>query len=180
MSLEIEKKAWIESAEETEKKVSSLMEFLKDDEKHDVYYFSGDKKNIDYRNDPIFRIRKNKSGIFVTFKKRELSGQTEINKETEFEIINPDKMHELFIYMGYEILVEKHKLSRVYKYKDANVEINTVRDLGSFIEVEVVCGDESGKQHAIDLIDEVFEILKIDKNKIEDRLYIDMLLEQNK
>ncbi len=177
MAIEIEKKAWIESAKETEKKVNSLMQFSKDDEKHDVYYFQGDKNNIDYRKDPIFRIRKNKNGIFITFKKRELSGKTEINTETEFEIINPDKMHELFIYMGYEILVEKHKISRVYKYKNANVEINTVKDLGDFLEVEVVANSENEKQDAIDLIDKIFSMLEIDESKIEDRLYIDLLLE---
>ena len=153
------------------------MEFYKEDEKQDVYYFNGDRNNIDYRKDPIFRIRKNKKGYHVTFKKRELSGKTEINTETEFEIINPEKMQDLFFYMGYEILVDKHKISKVYKYKNANVEINTVKRLGDFIEVEVVAENENQTDDAIKVINEIFEMLDINEDKIEDRLYIDLLLE---
>ncbi len=60
------------------------------------------------------------------------------------------------------------------------VEINTVDGLGDFIEVEVVASDKSQKAGAIALVDEVFDILEIPEEDIEQRYYIDLLLEKKK
>jgi adenylate cyclase class 2 len=177
MELEIEKKAWIKNIEELENRLKEIAVFSKTDEKSDTYYYMpSDGREIDFKNDPIFRIRKTKKGSFIAYKKRDFSGETEVNQENEFEIITPEKIEGLIEYVGYKVLVKKHKFSRVYSYKNASIELNTIDGLGDFIEVEVILTNEDEKERAFEVIDEVFEILNIDKNNIETRYYIDLLL----
>ena len=108
MELEIEKKAWIKDIDALEEKLKGFASFKKTEEKNDTYYYRKDEKQpIDFKNDRIFRIRQTKKGSFITYKKREFSGSTEVNIENEFEIINPDRFEGFIDYIGYELLVKK-------------------------------------------------------------------------
>lgn len=181
MAIEIEKKAWINNLDKINERAAEIAKFVHEEKKYDTYYYSGKNiENIDFKNDTIFRIRKNSNGSFITLKEREFHGKTEINVEKEFEIINPDELEDLFKYMGYSILVKKNKISKVYKYKEASIEVNTIEGLGDFIEVEVVIDNEKNKDKAFKLVDEIFSLFDINEKLIEDRYYIDLLLQKNK
>jgi len=176
MAYEIEKKAWLSSLTDMEKKVASFMSFIKEDMKKDTYYIHSSSTHIDFMKDSIFRIREDNSGVFINYKQREFSGKTEINQETEFPVINPGELEKLFFYMGYKILVKKYKHSKIYGYKNAAVELNVIEDLGNFIEVEVIAENEGEKDAAISIINEIFSLLEIPEKDIENRYYIDLLL----
>ena len=176
MAYEIEKKAWLSSLSDMEKKVASFMSFIKEDMKKDTYYIHSSSAHIDFMKDSIFRIREDNSGVFINYKQREFSGKTEINQETEFPVINPGELEKLFFYMGYKILVKKYKHSKIYGYKNAAVELNVIEDLGNFIEVEVIAENEGEKDAAISTINEIFSLLEIPEKDIENRYYIDLLL----
>jgi len=116
----------------------------------------------------------------VNFKKRVSYVQgIYTKKETEFNLQDIKGFLAVLKEFGFRLWITKHKESEVYKYKSASIELNHLRGLGWFVEVEILTVDNVSEARKTILA--IFKLLGINKKDIEKKGYTKLLWEkQNK
>ncbi len=167
---EIESKAFIPTKELKRiiKLANKKFKFIKEEIKTDIYY-SNQKK--------IIRIRKlNTLEKIVTFKKKILDNNNtvEINKEIEFKIDSINNFLTLIKELKFKKLYKKIKKSLIYQTNNLNVEINEIKNLGFFLEIEKIINNQNDIDLAKKEIDNIIKQFGLKEN-IETRPYSELL-----
>ncbi|EEF56198.1 class IV adenylate cyclase [Borreliella burgdorferi] len=167
---EIESKAFIPPKELKRiiKLANKKFKFIKEEIKTDIYY-SNQKK--------IIRIRKlNTLEKIVTFKKKILDNNhtVEINKEIEFKIDSINNFLTLIKELKFKKLYKKIKKSLIYQTNNLNVEINEIKNLGFFLEIEKIINNQNDIDLAKKEIDNIINQFGLKEN-IETRPYSELL-----
>lgn len=126
--------------------------------------FEGEKKQIDKyyspidisfydRGDRCLRVRAENNTAFLSYKRiYEKGTQRQFIEEFETRVDNPDMIDNILKALGYraEIIVDKHRLN----YRTINgflIALDSVKNLGFFIEVENVNESETVQKRNLDL-----------------------------
>ncbi|MCD2397338.1 class IV adenylate cyclase [Borreliella burgdorferi] len=150
------------------KLANKKFKFIKEEIKTDIYY-SNQKK--------IIRIRKlNTLEKIVTFKKKILDNNNtvEINKEIEFKIDSINNFLTLIKELKFKKLYKKIKKSLIYQTNNLNVEINEIKNLGFFLEIEKIINNQNDIDLAKKEIDNIINQFGLKEN-IETRPYSELL-----
>jgi predicted adenylyl cyclase CyaB len=180
MVYEIEAKAWLDRPSVVERLIRKIAGFEKEENKTDYYFTQSPpprRPNDDCRLRIIGKTAK------LSFKNRRMAGKTEINEEYELSINNPLNLFRFLDRAGFRMFAIKHKKSKVYRQRskpNARLEINQVKNLGNFLEVEILGKTRADEGSTIREIKRIFTALKIPEEKIEPRKYIDLLLRGEK
>ncbi|WPM05620.1 class IV adenylate cyclase [Borreliella sinica] len=167
---EIESKALIppKDLKRIIKLANAKLKFIKEEIKTDIYY-SNQKK--------IIRIRKlNTLEKIVTFKKKILDKKKsiEINKEMEFKIDNVNNFLILIKELKFKKLYKKIKKSLIYQTNNLNVEINEIKNLGFFLEIEKIINNQNEIDLAKKEIENIINQFGLKEN-LEIRPYFELL-----
>lgn len=167
---EVESKAFIPQKELKRiiKLANKKFKFIKEEIKTDIYY-SNLKK--------IIRIRKlNTLEKIVTFKKKIINSNNtiEINKEVEFKIDNINNFLILMRELKFKKLYKKIKKSLIYQINNLNVEINEIKNLGFFLEIEKIVTNQNDIDLAKREIANIINQLGLKEN-LETRSYFELL-----
>ena len=98
------------------------------------------------QNDHFLRIRKTRNGNIFTYKKP-ASKTALIKEEHETKIENADQMEQTLILMGYQKSNVVQKRRKTCKYKEYEICLDVVENLGSFIEIEKMSNGDFEKIH---------------------------------
>lgn len=185
---EVEMKARIENPEETERAVASLAEYRGDYCKDDRYYCPAERGGDGDASTATserarFRLRIQESGATVTYKRKRLEGNHEVNEEHEFGVSDPDAFDAFARGIGYRVCARKRKNGRQYRSEDGTgIEIAEVAGLGWYLEIEMLVagGDAEEVNAAKKRVAGLFRQLGIGQERFEPRYYIDMLAEAGK
>ncbi len=177
--LEIESKAKVKDFREIEKKLKKFAKFVKSENKVDYYFKRRSEKGIPKNR---IRLRSINNKIFTVNHKRKYSihKRFEQNHEFEFRIDNPKAFFELMKDYGFVHFITKIKKNRTYGYRNANIELNNVRHLGNFVEIEVLCRNKSQIKKAKSLINLVYKKLSIPESAIFTKGYTTSLYKLGK
>ena|GEM_PF-195664 len=193
-SVEIELKAWLDNYELVKERLFSIGSYVRSYEKTDTYWFPIQEDapgvSIPYSG---LRVRRERSvnadnveceSVLVTLKKRKMSGSLEVNEEREFTVSNAELFEELVCDLGLFKASYKKKYGWEWKVSPGtegappiNAEISMVKDLGWFLELEILAGNNSN-QAVEESRKELFFLLgklKIPEEKIETRPYTALL-----
>lgn len=179
--LEVEMKVKLEDSQvpELRKRIKEIATFSKKGTKKDDY-FAIQKHGFPKK---AFGIRALKDHYEVCFKKKVKDLYDEdvvVKQEFEFTLQGKEEVKDLlalFADMGFTEWVKKIKRNETYKYnknKILSIEINYVKNLGYFMEMEYLCqrpDAEKGKA----LIRLVLKELDIDPNQVDNTGYTKML-----
>lgn len=179
--LEVETKVKLDEreVENLREKIKKIANFVKSGTKGDDYFAirrNGYPKKA-------FRIRAMKDEFEVNFKKWLKKYWTEdivVKQEFEFKLKGKEEVEDLlalFRDLGFVEWVKKIKKNETYAYKKdkrASIEINNVKHLGSFIEIEYLCQPHELNK-ARKKIREILKILEINPKKIDNTGYTRML-----
>jgi len=179
--LEVETKVKLDDSQvpELRERIKKIAKLSKKGTKSDDY-FAIQGKGYPKK---AFRIRTMSDAIEVTFKKwiKELwTKEVVVKQEYEFTLEDKEKAEDLlalFKDMGFKEWVKKIKRNETYKYnknKRLSIEINHVKHLGYFMEMEYLCRRSEAKK-GIRLITKVLKELEIDFNQIDNTGYTKML-----
>lgn len=194
---EVEMKARVEDPEEIERAVASLAKYGGNYLKEDRYYCHGEsvrpvsKQAEDFpegtqklpSEQSRFRLRLQESGATVTYKRKRLEGNHEVNEEHEFGVSDPEAFDAFARGIGYRVCARKRKSGREYRMEDGTgIEIAEVAGLGWYVEIEVLVEDGGPEEvtAAKERVAELFRQLGIGQERFEPRYYIDMLAEAGK
>ena len=130
-----------------------------------------------------FRIRAMKDTYEVCFKKwitKLWTKEVVVKQEFEFNLKGKESMEDLMALLkdfGFKEWVKKIKRNETYKHKKnkkISIEINFVKHLGYFMEIEYLC-QKSDVEKAINAITNTLKELEIDFNQIDNTGYTKML-----
>jgi predicted adenylyl cyclase CyaB len=182
--LEVETKVKIPDSEvkKLRDKIKQIAKFEKKGRKADDYFAVRRIIKSSYPK-KAFRIRATKDEFEVNFKKwlRKLwTKDIVVKQEFEFKLKGKEEVEDLlalFKDLGFSEWVKKIKYNETYKYKKdprASIEINNVKHLGWFMEIEYL-----SQPHEVDKakkrIEEVLDDLKINRDWIDNTGYTKML-----
>jgi predicted adenylyl cyclase CyaB len=144
--LEVETKVKLSDSEvhPLREKIKQIADFEKSGTKADDYFAI---KSLDYPK-KAFRIRATKDEFEVNFKRwltNHWTNDIVVKQEFEFKLKGKEEvedMLELFRDLGFIEWVKKIKKNETYKHKkdkNISIEINKVKHLGYFMEIEYLC-----------------------------------------
>jgi adenylate cyclase class 2 len=99
----------------------------------------------------VLRIRESNGKFIFTLKQPQSNDLDCIEKETE--ISNPEEFKDALLLMGYKTGVEIHKVRRKAKYKDYEICLDDVKEIGKFIEIEKITDEEDAGAVQNELLD---------------------------
>jgi predicted adenylyl cyclase CyaB len=175
MTFEVELKAWVKQPTIVEAAAARLGTFRGESTKEDVYFRRrGDNQTVPFNR---YRLRREGEQAVVTFKQQVEAGDTEVNEEVEFTVSEARAFFRFAHYLGYEPFVVKHKISRVYRVGRVNIELNEVKHLGHFAEIEILCQETAEISLAQAEIRHLLLRLGLREADLEPRRYIEMIQE---
>ncbi len=173
--IEVEIKINISNPRNIKKKIDKIAKFEKNEKKVDDYYTLEPKGTYPKKS---LRIRKKGKIYIVNFKKRG-SYQEGIwaKKETEFVTSNIQGFIDLIKEFGFRKWVTKKKECKIYRInKDFQIELNNVKKLGWFLEIEYLTKNNTkGILNAKKNIKKILEKLDIKNSEIIKDGYTKML-----
>lgn len=113
----------------------------------DEYYYDTKRKTLkpDKNNqlNHCLRLRSKNNKYFITYKDDVFdNGKWLYSNEYETEISSVDIMKNIFDKLGLTKFIEINNQKETYRYKDYEIVIETVKDLGTFMEVEYCTNDD--------------------------------------
>ena len=182
--LEVETKLKIPDSEikNLRNKIREVSVFEKKGKKADDYFAVRRIVKSSYPK-KAFRIRATKDSFEVNFKKwlkKYWTNDIVVKQEYEFKLQGKEEVKdllELFKDVGFTEWVKKLKENETYKWKKdkrASIELNRVKHLGWFMEIEYLCQPEE-MEKARSQIRAVLKDLEVDLNWIDNTGYTKML-----
>ena len=193
---EIEIKAHVKNSNICKKKLSAIAGEETAFSKDDTYWFA--PAVLHYFSGP--RVRQETKGknikTLVTWKNKEKRAGLEVNDEHELEISSEKEFEELLVLLGLKKQITKHKEGWAWYYNGITIELckvsgsvkrntkkssslkqNQVKNLGWFLELEIIAGDDSDVtvSSAKNKLFVLLEKAGIEKESIESRYYAEML-----
>jgi adenylate cyclase, class 2 len=173
---EIELKARIRDPGVVEARVASFARFMRRFDKSDQYWHGQGWRSE--RGTKGFRLRTDGGKAIVTFKQKNYRDGMEINRETEFEVSDPEAFGALASRLDCEPYYRKHKSGSAYEHDGCTIELVSVEGLGSFIEIERLIEGEKPEQvaRAQALVRSVLAKAGVPECDIEARGYSELIL----
>jgi len=174
--LEVETKVKIDDVSALRKKIKKIAKFKKKESRTDDY-FAIKRKGYPKK---AFRIRKSGGEYVVNFKKwltQYWDRQIVIKEEYEFQTKYPDQFLTLMDDLGFKQWLKKFKTTEKYTYKKdprVIIEINFVRHLGYFMEMEYIA-KPSEMMKAKGKLREVLKELGVRQSQVTNKGYTKML-----
>lgn len=142
----------------------------------DVYY-NGINRDFS-ETDEALRVRYDENGAEITYKgQKKKNSEAKARKEINLMVNDGTCAEELFTALGFQKTVAVIKERKECRYGGATIMLDTVYDLGTFVEIEVLT--EDSMDEALETIAAVKKDLCIDGDHIEDS-YLELLLARKK
>jgi adenylate cyclase class 2 len=176
--IEVESKVRIKDLDSLRRKIRERYAFLFKKNKIDDYYTLQSEGKYPTKS---LRIRHEGKKHIVNFKQRmSYSLGVHAKKETEFEVSDVPGFLALITDFGFRKWLRKEKESEVYIVKkNFTLEINKVKGLGNFLEIEYLCTEKEVKKARKEIY-RVRKELGFDKSDVVKGGYTKMLWKKDK
>ena len=95
------------------------------------------------KTDEALRLRTTSHGTTLTYKgKKEIICGSKVRKEYNLSVETREAAHEVLIHLGFVPVAEVSKERDYYVFEDFSIALDEVKDLGTFVEIELICEEE--------------------------------------
>lgn len=128
----------------------------------------------------FLRIREeNKKPVLnIKFKKR--GEGIEMNQEIELPLTSASKFHQFLKKLNIPFAAKKEKRGSYFALKNIQIELNEIRGLGAFLEIEHRVETQAEIPKAKKALIETFKMLGFSPKDFEEKYYLEMLAEKAK
>lgn len=169
---------------------TSLLQYL---EEENYEYVSCEEQIDEYYNHPCrdfketdeaLRIRtiidqeKYKDWSVLTYKGKNYSSTGQSRTEIESEISDGTAVKEILEKLGFVLAASVCKRRCTYRKKGIIICLDEVKDLGHYLEIEIMC-QECMEKETQERLYEILEKFPLSDFTIEHETYLDMLMQQN-
>lgn len=144
-NIEIEIQVQVEHAEPLLAFLQSQAQFQKEAHQRDEYFSPGEKDFLKVRPAKEWlRLREANGTWSINYKNWHYDEQGKSQHCTEYEtkIEQGERMRHILLALRYSPIVVVEKVRNIYLYKDYEIAIDSVKDLGEFVEIEY-CGTQT-------------------------------------
>ncbi|PIN73741.1 class IV adenylate cyclase [Candidatus Woesearchaeota archaeon CG10_big_fil_rev_8_21_14_0_10_45_16] len=145
MNKEIEIKVRVKSLKAVKETIAKVCSFIKEIRQKDTYYVPTHKDFFtEKRVTEFFRVREQEGKDQVAYHKViDLDKKTEHSQEYEVGIDDPKKLKTILGFLGFKeaFIIDKHR--EYWQCGNFEVVLDNVKDLGEFIEVEVINSEKT-------------------------------------
>jgi adenylate cyclase class 2 len=168
--LEIEIKARVPSLEAIEARLREKgARYLGEEEQVDAYF------NHPCRDfaatDEALRLRRARGRVILTYKGKKLDAVTKTREEVSVGVDDYEAAKQILLRLGFVEVAQVKKLRRRYSLGDYLVELDSVANLGAFVEVE-----KKGEAYSPEELVTFLASLGIGREAVERRSYLELLL----
>ncbi len=128
------------------------------------------------------RVRAEAGSTVVTYKRKEMQGDIEVNDEREFTIDDRSAFESLIQDIGFSPFIKKEKSTKSFSYRcddgtEVGIELSLIEGLGWFVEIEILADepDEDETARAEAILRDTLSKCGVKAETIESRYYTDML-----
>jgi len=190
---EIELKARIDDHEPIKERLSSLGSYVRSYDKIDSYWLNGKEAALLITTNTGIRVRRESAvgadgtgheTVLGTMKKREMSGNIEVNDEREFAVSDAAAFEEMLQGLGLSKVMRKEKHGLEWTVKadlsgnpEIKAELSMVKGLGWFLELEIL-REDANERTVWESRRELFALLQklgVGEDRIETRNYAQLL-----
>lgn len=158
----------------TAKDYAGLLNSLKKEAK-----YLGSRVNLDsYYDHPkkaFIRMRKRAGHYTFDLKLKQVADGIESNIEMEWGILDPKKWRSLLKKLGLHPSIRKTKTSELFEMSGFTIELNKVKLLGHFLEIERIVTKASELKKAKNELINLFKHLGFSQKDFEERPYLELL-----
>ena len=148
--------------------------FISSTTQSDVYY---NAPNRDFKTtDEALRIRVSNGHAEVTYKGPKIDAETKARMEINVKIDDYQKFSNILQILNFKRIKSVDKIRREYECEGLNVMIDEVKDLGKFLEVEVLV--ESNFEAAKERVFSLLNRIGLGKEKLTRESYLELLLKE--
>ncbi len=150
----------------------------------DMYYNSTSHDFM--KTDEALRIRQSDNMTrltarsILTYKGPKLDDISMTRKELEIEISSPETCDDILNSLGYTPFFPVNKLRQYYRKGEVEACVDQVEGLGSFLELEIMVEEESGREEALKKIETILHDLDLSFSESTTLSYLCMLMKKAK
>lgn len=126
----------------------------------------------------IFRIRRKKKKALLTLKTKSFSGDDILWRDIDIPFNEPDRLEDILMNSGYVYVTLIDKIRDSFQYKDFEINIDNVRELGQFIEIEYLLSDETEKNGKLKEMKQILRDLGISNKDVIQKGYVPLMIEK--
>ncbi|GAB6055736.1 class IV adenylate cyclase [Methanobacterium alkalithermotolerans] len=175
--LEVEVKARIDDFEGIRKKLISMGAKNKGIQRQDDTYFNAPHRDF-AKTDEALRIRKIPSDdgmkVYMTYKGSKMDDLSKTRLEVEVMVEDSIKTAKIFECLGFKGEKKVTKDREVYHLKDMIISLDTIHNLGQFIEIEKEIPEGDDYEKVRDEIFQIYEKLGVSEG-FERKSYLELL-----
>jgi adenylate cyclase class 2 len=173
--IEIEVKARVDDARKMERAIIAMGATpIGIQDQADTYY------NAPHRNfentDEALRIRVEDGGAFLTYKGPKMDTISKTRQEFQTVIKEPETIGNILSSLGFFPVATVTKRRKNYRLGDFFISLDEVRDLGSFIEIEIPVKNTRNYEEKVESILKIIEKLGISRTSTIRESYLEMIL----
>ena len=142
--------------------------------KKDFYYSTYPKKAF------FLRIREKNGKPFLNLKTKKVEQGIELNQEIKLPLTSASKFHVLLKKIGIPLTAKKEKTGEIFKKGNMQIELNFVKGLGYFLEIETIVKSKTEIPKAKKALRELFSQLGFKPGDFEKKYYLELLEEKRK
>jgi len=121
--------------ESIRERIREIAKFVCEKVETDLYFNSPIR---DFKKtDEALRVRIDSEGIKITYKGPKIDSETKTREEIEIKVDSYEKAVELLKKLGFTPFKEIVKRREIYKLEDVTICLDNVKELGTFLEIEV-------------------------------------------
>ncbi len=174
--MEIEIRARIKDPTEFVRRLGSLSEIriVKREERQTDTYI---KHGMDHERVLIIRIRRRADGAILTFKTKSAGNDTTW-QDTDIPLPDPDRLEDILMQSGYVYVVLIDKVRDAFAYKDFEINVDQVRELGHFVEIAFETSEQVPAERENEIVAAMKRLLRdlgCDVSSIVEKGYVSLM-----
>ncbi len=175
--IEVEVKAIVKDFEEVRKNLTKIGAVkIKTEHQSDVYYNAPHK---DFgETDEALRIRQipenGKKRVILTYKGAKLDNVSKTRKEIEVDVSDAEKTSLILENLNFRKAASVKKNRDIYHIKEFIITLDTVKDVGTYVEIETEASEDEDTSESIKKIFDIYKQLGIEEG-FERRSYLELM-----
>jgi adenylate cyclase class 2 len=175
--IEVEVKAQVNEFESIREKLDEMGALKIKIERQEDTYFNAPHRDF-AETDEALRIRKIPDGenaqIFITYKGSKIDSTSKTRQEFEVGVGDAEITAHIFESLGFRVVQTVVKDREIYHLKDFVITLDSVHNVGTYMEIETDLEDGKDFQEALDNIFELYKLMGITEG-FERRSYLELL-----
>jgi adenylate cyclase class 2 len=175
--IEVEVKAIVKDFEEVRNKLTQIGAVkIKTEHQSDIYYNAPHK---DFgETDEALRIReipeKGKKRVILTYKGAKLDNISKTRKEIEVDVSDSKNTSLILENLNFRRAASVKKNRDIYHIKEFIITLDTVQDVGTYVEIETEANEDEDTSESIQKIYDIYKQLGIEEG-FERRSYLELM-----